>query len=301
MRINWRTGLVVKAAVIVAAAATLGTAQNKLLLEKTFAEGSIMRVEVDAEACDVDVSQGGSGIVVKIYGDDDADKYLEFSAEQDGSTLEVGAEKRGGFNSLSDVDARIEIAVPASAIDLSVKTAGGDVSCSDVNGGAINLKTAGGDVSVTEGGGELSAKTAGGDISVTDYDGPVELKTAGGDVSVVGVKGAVNAKTAGGDVRVESENGDVDAETAGGDLDVVYSGDVESITLGTSAGDIRLSIDEDAKADLEITTNIGDISVSHPGANVTKSKDGKLEAEINGGGGSIEINASVGDVSVVAN
>jgi hypothetical protein len=173
MKANWTKDILLKTAAVVLMAAALGWAQDKRLLEKSFAPGSIMRVEVGAEACDVKVYQGGGEFIVMIYGDEDAEKYLEFTAEQNGSTLEVGAEKRGGFNSISGVDARIEIVVPTSAIDLSVKTAGGDVSCSDVNG-SVNAKTAGGDVSVTNGGGELSAKTAGGDLDVV-YSGDVSV------------------------------------------------------------------------------------------------------------------------------
>jgi DUF4097 and DUF4098 domain-containing protein YvlB len=77
------------------------------------------------------------------------------------------------------------------------------------------------------------------------------LKTAGGDIHLEGASGTVEAKTAGGDIELCFVSGSVEAKTAGGRIKAeLYPTGKGETNLETAGGDIRITLPEDAKANI---------------------------------------------------
>lgn len=185
--------------------------------------------------------------------------------------LNVDGKLTGKLNgSTSNGDIRTEtIDGPAS-----LKTSGGDITLGVINGEA-EVKTSGGDIKITSVAKRLKASTSGGDIQVGDIGGQADLSTAGGNVNVGNVSGKATLKTAGGNIELASAAGSADVKTAGGNISLKkISGSINAKTAGgnieaelipgtnmnsnltTAAGDIQLSISDNAKATIDATIRV---------------------------------------------
>lgn len=260
-------------------------------------------------------SNSGTALTVTILGDEDAGDYLKFVAEKQSDGVRVSAKKKSGSGWGNSLDVKILINAPAE-YNLRVTTMGGDVVVTGMKG-EHELETMGGDVAINDCKGEMTARTAGGDVVLVKFNGVAKVMTSGGDIVIMNSLGDLAAATSGGDVRAEDVMGDLNAKSSGGDLDlsvtggklqasasggdarVSYAGEVESIDVSTSAGDIELTLDRDAEASFHCETGAGEIEVERPAATIDVSKrdeaSGEASGEINGGG-DVRLRNSAGDI-----
>lgn len=137
-----------------------------------------------------------------------------------------------------------------------VNTSGGDIHVEKA-GKMLRAKTSGGDVAIGDVGGEATVSTSGGDVAVGRVSGGVSLGTAGGNILLRSATGRVTAKTAGGDIELDSIAGPVDAKTAAGNIyALLFPTDKGRSRLSTSAGDIELSLPENAKATINARVRV---------------------------------------------
>jgi hypothetical protein len=299
----------------IALIAFIGAAQGqeRELLKKTFDVEKNETLVVEATAADVIVTaRSGETLTATILGDDDAENYLTVSAEKKPDGVRVTATKKTSAGWGNSLDASILVEAPRE-YDSRIKTMGGDLAVTGMNG-KHELETMGGDVAINDGEGETNARTAGGDVVLHNYDGVANVMTSGGDIAIYNSKGALAAATSGGDVYAKNVKGDLDAKSSGGDLDlsveggalkastsggdvrVYYEGEVEKIDLSTSAGDIELTLDRDAKATFRCETGAGEIEIEHFGASIDNVERDEASGEINGGGGEVRLRNSAGDI-----
>lgn len=238
-------------------------------------------------------------LMVKIYGDKDAERKMEFSFNQDENSVTVIGEKEGGklWGWFSSIDLKYEILVPFE-FNLDVKTAGGDLSAKNITG-EFELKTSGGDIYMKNSAGKLVAGTSGGDIVLADYSGDAELSTSGGDIDVKGENGDVYANTSGGDISIIASNGAIIGKTSGGDIRLSYEGENKGIELKTSGGDIDVKLPSNINADVDIRTSGGEINNQFSNNRMAKITKSTLQGNFNGGGDALICKTSGGDITIL--
>jgi len=193
---------------------------------------------------------------------------------------------------------------------LFANTSGGDIQVETVSK-TLEAKTAGGDIIIGDVGGEANVSTSGGDVNVGKVSGKATLSTAGGDIELKGASGKVSARTSGGDVRLKDITGSIDAKTSGGNVnaELIPSGKGGS-RLSSAGGDIRLYIDEKAKATIEATIRLDSwglkksryvVKSDFPKESYeTDEEGGEIRAvyQLNGGGELIELSTSNSNIEI---
>ena len=212
---------------------------------------------------------------------DDLEGAFDLRFAEEPHAVRIEAHRRSGnWGWKKNVSMRFEILVPRRT-NLEVKTGGGDVRTSDLEG-TVRLRTSGGDVEVSDSKGNLDAETSGGDMSVRGLNGDLRLRTSGGDIRAAGVTGRVEIHTSGGDIGVDLARGNA----SGGDVE-------------TSGGEIHVAIDSSVSLDLEATAGGGDVHTDLP---ITVS--GKSESNVRGtlgkGGELLRLHSAGGDIRVHA-
>lgn len=272
----------------------------ELINEKSFEVKSGQLLNVKTDIGDIIVKAWSENkVVVKIYGDEDARRRMEFTFDQDENGVEIIGEKEGSklFGWFSNIELKYEIKVP-SDFDLDLKSSGGDLVAKNVEGKS-HLKTSGGDIYTKDVKGELFCGTSGGDISLFSFTGDAEVSTSGGDIEVDAEDGSILATTSGGDIFVKASDGEVKAKTSGGDISLNYFGTNYGITLSTSGGDIDAKLPSDLSAEVDIRTSGGDIVSNFSQNKMTKISKSKLIGQYNNGGSPLICKTTGGDISIV--
>lgn len=271
-----------------------------LIKEKSFDVSPGQLLQITSDLGDVIIKTWNRNeVLVKIYGDNDAERKMEFSFDQDDEGVTVIGEKEGSklFGWFSRIEVQYEIQVPTK-FDLDLKTSGGDLVSKNIEG-KFNLKTSGGDIYVKNTTGDLSAATSGGNITLVTYAGNAELATSGGDIEVDGDNGNISANTSGGDIYINSSNGSVTAKTSGGDIALNYSGENLGIELRTSGGDIDVKLPMDFNADVDVRTSGGDLTNRFSENKMSKISKSVLRGKFNSGGQPLICKTSGGDITLL--
>ena len=288
--------------------------------------GGKLIVDVDFGA--IQVGAGTDGKIsleahrVIEFGDETKEKEFLAAAPitvtKEGNVVTVRVRRKGswiGWNfGHSRMDASYTLHVPKQ-FDLDLRTSGGDIAAVDVSG---NLKahTSGGKLEFANLEGTLSANTSGGSISLEGCRCPAEIKTSGGDISLVNGTGILHAETSGGRIEVHNLAGDADLETSGGNLVLekikgklvgrTSGGSIHTsipdevagdMQLKTSAGNIELAVPENAALDIDARTTGGRV-ISELPLTTSKSGDEHLRGRLNGGGKSVVLETSAGNITL---
>jgi hypothetical protein len=129
----------------------------------------------------------------------------------------------------------------------------------------------------------VKLSTSGGNVSVDHAVGPTDLDTSGGEISVGSVENTLHASTSGGNV------------TAG--ISGAFKGEC---SLRTSGGNVRAKVSRDAAFDLDASTSGGDVHADGITIAIEKGGLGKrrLAGKVNGGGPTLRMRSSGGNISV---
>lgn len=251
-------------------------------------------LHVDAEWGAIHVSTGTEDAVEvrinrRFRSDDPQDvknilENVEFNFSQSGNDVFVTVKSKGGDSFFSwlglshnRVRLSFEIKVPRE-FNLDMKTSGGSVSVSDLNGN-VEARTSGGSLSFGHIKGELSGTTSGGSIHLDACKGNVSVRTSGGNIEIGGANGNVEARTSGGGISVDRAGGTVLARTSGGNIRVEEAyGDIDA---GTSGGSVRVRLMEQPRGNCRLSTSGGSIMAAiNPQLNLdidAKSSGGRVD------------------------
>lgn len=271
----------------------------ELLKEKSFVVKAGQKLKVKTDVGDIIIKTWNNNeVLVKIYGDNNAKRKMEFSFDQDEHGVGVFGEKEGGklFSWFRSIDLKYEIKVPTN-FDLDLKSSGGDLVAKNINGDLV-LKTSGGDIYLKNSDGILKAGTSGGDITISNFTGNADLSTSGGDIEVDANDGDLFASTSGGDIYLKSSNGEVMGKTSGGDITLDYTGNNKGISLVTSGGDIDVNLPSNLDAEVDIKTSGGDLVSNFSRNKMSKISKSKLVGNFNNGGNKLVLKTSGGDINV---
>lgn len=135
---------------------------------------------------------------------------------------------------------------------------------------------------------------------------PLRVDRASGPVTLTGVEGPLTVRHDHGPVTIRGAAASVDVRVRNGDLQVdlraVPSG--ATVSLETANGDVLLTLPPDAAARLDVQTNAGEIRTQ--GLSLTAERyrpmdaGGRYNAEMGGGGASVEVSTNNGNVRLRA-
>ena len=128
----------------------------------------------------------------------------------------------------------------------------------------------------------------------------IDLKSTNGRVTADDITGLVDLSTTNGSIEASNIQGSVDAHTTNGAIKVQLNKfkNNNRIILKTVNGSVKLSLPDDAKADVKASTVNGSISTDFPLTIRGKFIKKNLDGEINGGGGRISLSTVNGSISI---
>jgi hypothetical protein len=299
---------------VLAALAAPASAKIERTVEKTFQVQPGVHIKIGTSGGDIHVVSSNDSVVkvvakehIRAGSDSEADellKKLDLVIEQNGNEVVATASYDTNlgfhFGSWPPVQVEFFVSVPASA-SADLKTSGGDVTVSDIEG-TLHARTSGGNIKLGTIGGDIDASTSGGNVSLTEGRGDVRLSTSGGNVGADRIVGPANLETSGGDIRADSVRNTLSAHTSGGDVRASFEGALKGdCTLSTSGGEVKVSVAKDVGFHLDASTSGGEVDAA--GVTITIDHGGmgrsSLSGQVNGGGPSLKLRSSGGDIKVV--
>ena len=128
----------------------------------------------------------------------------------------------------------------------------------------------------------------------------LDIDTVNGQVGVRGVSGDIDIDTTNGRIEVTDSAGQVSAKSTNGGISIelaeVNSG--ESMIFQTTNGGVTLSLPSSVRASLTARTTNGTIETDFPITVKGKMSRTRLDGEINGGGGEIDIKTTNGGIRI---
>jgi DUF4097 and DUF4098 domain-containing protein YvlB len=287
-------------------------------------EGKLV-VDVDFGSIEV-TTNGANEVVVDVWrkitrkNKADEEEFLQdhpVTFSQDGNTVTVRSRRQGvrGWSSSgrSRTEAKYTITVPAQ-FNAQLKTSGGGIAVSDLAGdvkantsggglrfahlrGPLDGGTSGGGIEVIDCTGALKIRTSGGGIDVRGGSGSLDGHTSGGSVTVRGFQGKADVGTSGGGLTIENVIGEVEGSTSGGSVSAVLPSPLPGdVKLSTSAGGVTVVVPEDVAFDLDASTSSGGVRSDLPVTVVGKQERDRLKGTVNGGGKSVVLRSSAGNI-----
>lgn len=207
-----------------------------------------------------------------------------------------------GWGRSNQVSVHFYATVPAQ-YNVDARTSGGDIEVSDLTG-EVRARTSGGNIAVGHIRGAVDLGTSGGNIDVAHAVGAVDAHTSGGNIRVDDAEGSVKASTSGGDVHIGRVVGVLRATTSGGNVSARLQGPLqEDAVLSTSGGHVTAWVEDDIGFRLDASTSGGRVRADGVTIKIEAGGVGrnKLVGEVNGGGPTLKLRSSGGNVKVVTN
>ena len=312
MSIRVITGLVIALSTVCA------TAQAKVTrtVEKAFTVQAAGQLRVETQGGNITVkTDDGNTVrivatqVIDAGNDADADRILEklsLSFDQSGNdvTMRAAYEKRGlaiTWGNWPPVQVSYTVTLPRK-FNADLNTSGGDIRVGSLQGNVV-ARTSGGNLVFERIDGDLDGKTSGGNVSLVEGTAKARLSTSGGNIQIDRAAGPTSVSTSGGNISVNSATQITRATTSGGNIRVkLTEAPQQSTTYNTSGGDITVSLPTSAAWTLDAETSGGEVRVSGVPITVTKSNTSKsrLAGTVNGGGPTLSLNTSGGEIRVRA-
>lgn len=128
----------------------------------------------------------------------------------------------------------------------------------------------------------------------------LDVHTVNGEIQVSAISGDIRLRSTNGDVVVGESSGRVDARTTNGGIEVELH-QVEALSdmeFQTTNGGIRLYLPSEIAASIEARTTNGTIDTDFPIQVQGTFRRNRLEGNINGGGGRIELRTTNGSIRI---
>ena len=276
------------AAIILVITGNFVVATEKINESKTFKPEEISEIEVNLVSTDLNIIPTTKGeIEVHFYG--------EVSTNVKRNIPELVAYKTGDKLFVETLQSKdiivfginierttMDIYIPEIILEeFKINVVSGDVIMEDIETALLNLNTVSGDIKIEELAAEkIRAGSTSGDIIVRDYTGDIDAGSTSGDISLLdGI-----------------DNEDVEASTVSGDIFIEQNA-VSDMKLGSTSGDVRISLPEDSQFYLDISTVSGDIKHDFS-IKVISSGRRDLEGTVGDGEDRIMISTVSGDVTI---
>ena len=145
----------------------------------------------------------------------------------------------------------------------------------------------------------LIVESSNGDITVRGNTEATDVELANGDVTIEMQEGDTTVELANGDIDVQSDGADVEAVVDNGRVIIVAApGDSGTIIGRADIGSVNIRVPVDTEASLSLETSIGSLSYDLEGFDINNlnASSTQVTAILNGGGGQIIGETSIGNV-----
>lgn len=289
-----RAGMLI---VVLMALSVVACADSRFERTMPLAPGGRFELQADTGSVTVRGSSGSSATIVVTSNRDDIQSLFNFDFRSSEGLVQVTAKKKT-FQWFSNVNLHFDVTVP-SQTSVSIKTAGGSIDVSSLEGGQ-DLHTSGGSIGAADVQGNVMARTSGGSIKVQNVKGDSDLGTSGGGITANSLQGTLIAHTSGGSIHIEGLTGRVDAHTSGGSIQATLArGNSQGGQLGTSGGSIRVGVDPSANLNLDAATSGGSVSTDMSVRVQGEMSHSKLRGTLGSGGESLVLRTSGGSIRIV--
>ena len=273
--------------------------------DRTLQVSGAVSLDVNTGSGDITIKTGSSNQVVVhgtihenswFFGNENAVHQVESNPpiQQSGGSLRIG------YNLPDDVKRHVaidyEITVPASTA-VQAHSGSGNVEVAGVSSG-VQAQTGSGDIRLRDLGGRQQAHTGSGNIRAENVSAPFDAQTGSGDIeaSLTGT-GDVDVQTGSGRIQVKGVKGGVHARTGSGDIEA--DGSVAGPwQLHSGSGNIRLAVGSNSGFNLDLHTSSGSIHSELPITVQGSMGNHELKGKVNGGGPTVEVSTSSGDVEI---
>jgi hypothetical protein len=140
-----------------------------------------------------------------------------------------------------------------------------------------------------------------GDIRVYDCNGNIKIRTSAGNIVLKEIKGEVDIESSAGNIDMKSIAGMVKASTSAGNIELSLAEENNGVDIETSAGNIHVHVLDNTKANLHCSASLGNVSLSVKNGFSGEIDHNDVDGTLNGGGKSIKLHTSIGNVSISSN
>ena len=175
-------------------------------------------------------------------------------------------------------------------------SAGGSLSIGNVDGD-LHAGSAGGSLSIGNVGGNLHAGSGGGSLTIGNVGGNLDARSGGGSIIVGRINGCVTASAAGGSVLIEEAIDANDVTAAAGSIKIYLSGQPSAgFNMRVDAGNIDLRLSDSVAISVDASCIAGRITTNYDIAVMGGLHGSSLKGDINGGGPSVVLRATAGNI-----
>lgn len=147
---------------------------------------------------------------------------------------------------------------------------------------------------------DLEIDTVNGGVEVRELEGRLDVDTVNGRVVLARTAGNAHVSTTNGRIEVAQARGTLTASTTNGsigaEMEAVDPG--ADLRFSTTNGSVEVHLPRDLGAHLRARTTNGGISTDFPVEVKGRHGSKKVDAEINGGGGNVEIRTTNGAIRI---
>jgi hypothetical protein len=179
---------------------------------------------------------------------------------------------------------------------VTASSAGGSLNIGNVQG-PVTVSSAGGSLNIGNVQGSVMANSAGGSLTIGDVGGDLHARTGGGSIIVGRINGRVTAIAAGGSVLIEEALDANEVKTSGGSVKVYISGQPSAgFNMRANAGNIDLRLPDSVAISVDASCTAGQVTTNYDIAAMAGAHGSSLRGDINGGGPSVVLRASAGNI-----
>lgn len=125
----------------------------------------------------------------------------------------------------------------------------------------------------------------------------LDVENQNGEITVGAITRDVKVSTVNGDVSVRGSRGPVDIHSTNGDIDADVYGMAGAVRVGTTNGNVNLTMPQTLNATLNMRTVNGELDLGFAGNVTTRTKQ-EIVATLGTGGSPIDVSTTNGNVTV---
>ncbi len=275
----------------------VGAAHAGEAVDKTLAVKSDGLVRIDNVRGRIEV-QGWDRSDVMVTGTLD-DLATSFTFETSGATTTVKVETPNSLNHGEGSDLVIHVPMQSR---VRVDLVSADLTLHDLQG-SVDGKTVSGDINAQDVRGATHLATVSGDMDVMNVGGPATFNSVSGDIKAETDAEQIKIATVSGDAEVRSDKQlkELTLNSISGNLDANADlADAAQVKGSTTSGDIRLTLNPDTNAVVDLRTGSGGIKNSLTGDRPKHAMSGgeELDITIGRGTGVIELTTISGTLEL---
>ena len=265
------------------------------------------QLTVDSDVGNVEIKTGSSDTVtvdikrrLKVDGQaaDELLKNLTIDLSQSGNNVNVIVKLVDDNNQTNRRKIQMDflVSMPLN-FNLKLRTVG-SANVGHVQG-TVNASTAGGSLVIGNVDGPLTARSGGGSLTIGNVVGDLDARSGGGSVNAGRITGRVTANAGGGSVSIEEATDAIDATASGGSVKAYISRQPSAgFNIKADAGSIDLRLAESVSISVDASCTAGRVTTDYGLTAERDTHGGSLKGDINGGGPSVILRASAGNIHV---